>query len=65
MPHHFDAFVPMGAAGIGTADIVGFDVGQLSLDGIRMPLAHFVQKRARSRPKPMRRYLLFPIPQPS
>jgi len=42
MPHHPDTLVPMGAARIGASNIIGFDMGQLALDGVWMPLAHFV-----------------------
>ena len=64
VPHHPDALIPMSAARIGSSDIIGFDMGQLALDGVRMPLAHFVQKRAGGGPEPMGRHLVFPETQP-
>lgn len=65
IPHHPDTLVPMGAARIGSSNIIGFDMGQLARDGVRMPLAHFVQKRAGCGPEPMGRHLVFPEAQPS
>jgi hypothetical protein len=58
--HHFDPFVPMGATGIGAADIVGFDMGQLPFDGVWVPIAHLVQQGACGRTEPMGRNLLLP-----
>lgn len=53
----------MGTARIGSSNIISLDVGELTLDSDRMPLA-IVQKRAGDCPKTMSRDLLVPESEP-
>jgi len=43
MPHHLDTLIPVSATSIGTSNIIGFDMSELALDRVGMPLPHFVQ----------------------
>ena len=65
MPHHLDAFIPVSPAGVGASNIIGFDMSELALDGVGVPLPHFVQQCAGCRSESMGCHFFFPKTQAS
>jgi hypothetical protein len=53
--HHPNALVPKIAAKIGSADVIVFDVSELTLDSISVPFTAFVGQRAECRAETVRR----------